>query len=99
MDTADTLQSIELGVIYWCVVKISGMQADGCLYHLCKGKSTAKGLHLQDDGQEVPFVEVCGQRIRTDHAFETPDEALDFAIKQGDTLQSGQGGEVVPQAA
>lgn len=90
--------SIRLGNEYWCVFKVSVVDPEKkehpeFLMHIAKGRVMSKGDQLNDDGSIVRFVEVAGQRIKHDHVFESPEDAIDKLEAMMSSMADGLRGQ------
>jgi hypothetical protein len=63
------------------------------LMHIAKGRVMSKGDQLNDDGSIVRFVEVAGQRIKHDHVFESPEDAIDKLEAMMSSMADGLRGQ------
>lgn len=95
---------IRLGEQYWCVLKTTLVDENKkdkpeFLVHLAVGFVTSKGLQLGDDGIElIPFVEMCGQRLKADMVFEDFEDAAKKMYAMMDEIKRGTTNTVPPEA-
>lgn len=87
------IREIKLGERYWCIVKISAVDENErirpeFIVHILRGYVSAKGVQAKD-GEIVPFVEIAGQRLKTDHVFKDRRDAVDEMSKLMADMQEG----------
>lgn len=96
--------NIRLGGKYWCILKTTLVDENKrdkpeFLVHLAVGYVKAKGLQLEDNGKDlIPFIEMCGQRLKAEMVFESIDDALDRMSEMMVTI-TAESTNVVPPAA
>ena len=88
---------IKLGQKYWCVLKTTLVDPNKVDYpeflvHLTLGYVTSKGEQKElgaDDGTELLFVEIAGQRVKHSYIFEFAEDAIRKATAMMDEIRSG----------
>lgn len=90
-------KDIKLGKQYWCVLKTTVVDPAKTEYpeflvHLACGYVTSKGMQKEvgaDNGTEVLFVEIAGQRVKYSYIFESPEDAIDKAEAMMSEIRGG----------
>lgn len=103
--------SIKIGQRYFCLLKTTIVDENQLedmefVHHIASGIVKVKGIMQDPENKQqvIPFVEVCNQRIRASHVFETHEECMEFAVELSKARQIEQinkfhlGGEAIPKA-
>lgn len=81
-----TSADIQLGQQYFALMRLSALpvkelEKPAYVYHICSGFVTSKGVQEGDDGKEVEYAELGGNRLKVENVFATAEECLEFSIK------------------